>query len=154
MPITRANLEAALVSRCGALWAAIGNPITVVGTNTSLDDVLATSAYEAGLTLADSTTLADADLADVGMAIRSNLLDRSTLRMLRTIRDNWLRTSSTLDMKSQNHSDILKSLDTRIEALQAHIDSHYAPAPTVVGTNSISSGTLRLWTTPATGSDG
>ena len=154
MALTRANLEAALVSRCGALWAAIGNPITVVGTNTSLDDVLATSAYEAGLTLSDPTTLSSADLADVGPATRANILDRSTLRMLRTIRDNWLRTSSTINMKSQNHSDILKSLDSRIEALQSHIDNHYAPAPTVVGTNSISAGTLRLWTTPATGSDG
>lgn len=144
MAVTRAQLESALIARAGALWAAIGNPVTVAGDNASLDDLLATAAYEAGLTPADPATLTNTDLADAGMAARANLLARATLAMLETIRDNWVHVDSTINMKSLNKGQILKQLDIRIENLRADIRSKYTPVTPSAGLSPLAAGTIDL----------
>jgi hypothetical protein len=83
--LTRAQVEAVLVGRCGPLMEKAGLAVTVAGSNASLTDPLRTALSLCGAPPASPDVVTSTDLAALPAARLEELLDRAELRTLQTI---------------------------------------------------------------------
>jgi|GEM_PF-2298791 len=113
MSLTRANIEAVLVRRCGKLLTAAAlDGTTVNGTNADLNDPIGSALRALGYTVASIVAVADSDLSTVGAGHIDQLLDLAELRTLESIQGN----NDQVDVRSDDTEKRWAALGTRLEA--------------------------------------
>ena len=125
MTITRANLETLLVKRCGSLMSLVDMAVTIVGTNTDLNDPLGYALRWGGYSVTDITSVANADIAEVEDADIDMILDVSELRLLQNIQGNYTLVDITNGPESEKFSQTMSVIEKRIAKLSAHVDQNY-----------------------------
>jgi len=125
MTITRASLETILVQRCGSLMSLVGMPVTYTGSNASLNDPIGYALRYAEYTVADITSVSNADIAELEDGDLDQILDVSELRLLENIQGNFSLVDITNGPESEKFSQSAAVIEKRINKLQAKIDSMY-----------------------------
>lgn len=131
MTVTRANLEAILVQRCGGLLSFAGMAVTVAGSNASLNDPIGYALRQTGYTVASITAVADADLASLDVDDLDQILDVAEFRTLENISGNLDDVDITNGPESEKFSQIGASLEKRMARLQEKINNDYGAGVTV-----------------------
>lgn len=125
MTVTRANLESILVQRCGRLMSFVGMAITTAGANASLNDPIGYALRQAGFTVANIASVADADVASVTAAELDEVLDYAELRTLENVEGNFDAVDIANGPEKENFSQVQKTLDGRISKLNDKIAITY-----------------------------
>lgn len=113
MAITRAQVEAILVRRCGKWLADAELDATVInGTNTDLNDPIGYAVRALGLTVSNLLSVSDADLAAVEDGDTDKLLDYAELRTLETV----YQSNSLVDISIGPRSERLGQLRDGVAA--------------------------------------
>jgi len=116
MALTRANVEAILIKRVGALMTAVGlDGTTVAGTNADLNDPIGYAIRMVGGTTAAPALITDADVTTVATADYDEFLDIAELRAL----ENTLGNLAYVDIKVGNRDEKLGQLSARLEKMIA-----------------------------------
>jgi hypothetical protein len=98
MPITRAQLEAVLVRRCGKKMLFVGlDATTVNGTNADLNDPIIDALGSLKVTAADQSSVSDADLLGVADEQLDQLRDFAEVRVLETVLGSFDQPDQTAD---------------------------------------------------------
>lgn len=135
---TRANLEAELVDRCGALLTLVGKDGTTVnGTNASLTGPLREGLGSLGLSPVAFNAVTDADLVAVTSDQLAQLLDTAELRILLNVDSAYLHVDSQVDRDSQKLGQIREGLKLRIADLRKTLKDTYG-----VGLGTLSFGSI------------
>ena len=141
MTLTRANAEAVLVKRIGALFANIGlDGTTVDGTNTDLNDPIAYALTYLGYGVTDYTSVTDADMSSLSTDNYNAFFDIAEMRCLETalnVASNLV--SITVGPRSEQLGQIADSLKTMIANKKKSIQDDYG-----LGIGTISTGNLLL----------
>jgi hypothetical protein len=136
--LTRANVEAILIRRCGRLLTAASlDGTTVNGSNADLSDPIASAVTALGGTVASRVAVADADVATV--ADVEALLDVAELRTLETALGNFDATNIQVGERREDLDQIRKGLEKAIERKQAQVERKYG-----IGLGTISAGVITL----------
>ena len=125
MSISRANVEATLVSRTAKKMSLVGFPVTSAGSNTSLNDPIGTALLKMGKSVLNFSQVADTDLLGISMDEVPEFLDRAELRLLESILGNYDITDISIGPRSESFNQIEASLEKAIAAKQAQINSTY-----------------------------
>jgi poly-gamma-glutamate capsule biosynthesis protein CapA/YwtB (metallophosphatase superfamily) len=140
MTITRAQMEAVLVKRCGKLLdAADLDGTTIDGSNEDLSDPIATALRNAGYSVADLSAVADADLALVDADDTDKVLDLAELRTLESIEGNYDDVNISVTDRSESLNQLAIQVQKKIERLAAKCQKLYG-----IGNGSIEAGVLGL----------
>ena len=137
MTVTRAQIETLLVRRAGKRMAFVEFSKETNGSNPDLADPVSFALLAMGITPADITTPADADLVTVTDAQIGELLDRAELRLLQNILGNMDAVTLSVDGRSESYGQITVTLEQAITRLQTKVDTDYAGAG-----NTLSSGLI------------
>lgn len=126
MSLTRANLEAILVSRLGPLLTAAGmDGITINGSNLSLNDAIGRAIRQCGLSVANVVLVADSDLANVASKDYDKLFDVAEYRALESIEGNLDDVTISVGPRSQQMSDLARQVQKKLERLGQRILDTY-----------------------------
>ena len=140
MTITRDNVEAILVQRCGKLLAAADmDGTTIAGTNASLNDPIGWSTRRLGYPVANLTSVSNADLASVADEEVDQLLDLAELRTLQNIEGNLDDVDISANGRSESLGQLVKQVQTRLERVKAAIEKEYG-----TGLGTLSAGVVEL----------
>lgn len=140
MAITRPNVEAVIVARCGALLIAAGlDGTTVDGTNASLNDPIGAALRKAGYTVSNIASVANADLAAVVVGDYDKVLDLAELRTLESILGNLDDVDIKLGPRSESLSQLAAMLEKRIDRLQDKVEEEHG-----IGLSSLQAGVIAL----------
>jgi hypothetical protein len=123
MAITRANVEAFLVKRCGSLLTAAGmDGTTVSGSNADLNDPIGYAIRKCGGTVAALASVADSDLAGIDSADYDQLIDIAELRTLESIEGNLddvdISVGSRRESLNQLAAQVAKKIDRKREQVE------------------------------------
>lgn len=134
MAITRANAEAILVKRIGALLTEASlDGSTVDGTNVDLNDPIGVALRQLGYSISDITAVADADLASIAETEFNELLDRAELRGLESIEGNLTYVDITAGPRSEKLSQLMEHVRTRKDQLADKVTQEYGTGSLVAG---------------------
>lgn len=133
MTVTRANLEAILVQRCGALMSFAGMAVTVAGSNASLNDPIGYALRQVGYTVASHSSVSDADCASITDDYLDQVLDLAELRTLESVLGNLDDVDITNGPESERFSQLAVSLEKRITRLQDKINYTYGSVVAEMG---------------------
>ncbi len=140
MAITRANIEAILVRRCGSKMTAAGlDGATVNGSNVDLNDPIGTALRQCGYAVASITAVADADIANVATDDLDKLLDVAELRLLENIAGNLSMVDLAVGPRKESLSQFSEQVEKAISRLEAKCQRLYG-----VGLGSLSGGAISL----------
>lgn len=125
MSLTRANVEALLISRVGLLFVEIGKDgSTVDGSNADLNDSIGYAVRQCGQIVDSATAVDNDDVARVSDI--DKLLDIAELKALETAYTAALTlVSISLGEREQRFSDIAKGLKDLIEMRREHNRESY-----------------------------
>lgn len=130
MTITRANVEAILVQRCGALMSFAGYAVTVAGSNANLNDPIGYALRQTGYSVASIAAVADADLAVIDDADIDQILDIAEFRTLENVSGNLDDVDITNGPESERFSQVSAALEKRMARLQEKINTAYGSGVT------------------------
>jgi hypothetical protein len=140
MTITRAQIEAVLVKRCGKLLTAADlDGTTIDGTNEDLSDPIATALRNAGYAVADLSEVADEDLASVDPEDTDKVLDLAELRTLESIEGNYDDVNISVTDRSESLNQLVLQVQKKIERVNAKCQKLYG-----IGQGSIEAGVIGL----------
>lgn len=125
MALTRAQCETILVKRLAGWMGEAGLDVSTAGANTDLNDPIGYAVRRLGLTVADVTAIADADLSAVDTDDYDIVLDVAELRTLETILRNLTRVDTTAGPLSQSFGQLRKDVQTAIEAKRTQVNDDY-----------------------------
>jgi hypothetical protein len=126
MAITRANAEAVLVGRLGALMEEANlDGTTVDGTNEDLNDPIGVALRAMGYSVTDIAAVADGDLASLGEEEFNEFLDRAELRTLESIEGNFVLVDITAGPRSEKFSQLLLHVRERKVQLTERVQREY-----------------------------
>lgn len=126
MTLTRANIEAIVIRRCGKLLTAAGlDGTTVSGANTDLNDPIGWAVRQCGSTVANLALVADGDLAGVSAETYDQLLDLAELRALQSISQNLSDVNMAAGPLRQDLGQLSDQVDKKIERKVAQIQRDY-----------------------------
>lgn len=126
MPINRAAVETALISRIGRRFTFIKlNGTTHDGTNADLNDPIREALGYLGVVPVDPTAIADVDFATVTAGGLTKLYDVAELRCLETVAGNWDQFDQTKGISQQMLGKMLDSLLALIKDKRAAILAQY-----------------------------
>ncbi|KPK91511.1 MAG: hypothetical protein AMJ88_13465 [Anaerolineae bacterium SM23_ 63] len=131
MTITRTNVETIIVARVGALMRLEGIDLdgtTVDGTNEDLNDPIGVALRSMGESVADISSVSDADLEVVAEADFNELLDRTELRTLETIESNFKLVDISTGPRSEKFSQMISFVQARKKQLIDRIEKEYGIA--------------------------
>ncbi len=140
MALTRANIEAVLVRRCGRLLTAAGlDSTTISGANADLNDPIGWAIRQCAGTVASLVLVADTDIATVAESDLDKLLDLAELRTLESIQEN----NDLVDIQSDDQRKAWAALGTRLELIIAR---KRASVARIYGTlqGTLTAGTINL----------
>lgn len=137
MAVLVASLKSVLSNRCGGMVTDAG----LDGSAASMFwlDPIATSARELGITLADPTTVTDADLAGVTQGQVTQFLDVAELRSLESALHNNVDVTEKIALGEHDWSDVRKSLETAVARKAAYVKARWG-----IGLGTITGGTISL----------
>jgi hypothetical protein len=140
MTITRANVEAILVQRCGPLLIKAGmDGVTTTGSNASLNDPIGRALRSMGYMPANIASVSDSDLAAVADDEIDRLLDVSELRTLENISGNLDDVAVTVGPRSEQRNQLADQVAKKIDRITEKIQREYG-----LGMGTISAGTIGL----------
>jgi len=125
MTVTRANVEAILIQRCGAIMSVAGMAVTVAGSNASLNDPIGYALRQTGYTVANAASVADTDLDDLTDDDLDQVLDIAELRTLENVAGNLDDVDITSGPQSEKFSQLAANLEKRMARLQQRISDMY-----------------------------
>jgi len=125
MTVTRANVEAILVQRCGRLMSFVGMAVTVAGSNASLNDPIGYALRQSGYSVANISSVADLDLASVAADDLDMVLDYAELRTLESVAGNMDAVDIANGPEKENFSQAATAVDKRIAKLSEKITLTY-----------------------------
>lgn len=136
MTITRAAVEASLVARASRKMALVDFSIVTDGTNTDLNDPMATALRKMGLVVA-APTVADSDLVGLDDQGVDELIDRAELRLLENILGNYDLTSISLGGRTENLNQIADGLEKAITRKAEQVRRAYGDGSSTLEAGSI-----------------
>lgn len=143
MAITRAQLEAVLVRRCGKKMLFVGlDATTVDGTNADLNDPIVDSlgSLSTRITPADQSNVADSDLAAVADSDLDQLRDFAEVRVLETCLGNWDQCDQMADVGNQQWlGKLYDSMEKTVARRRILVSTQYG-----VGLAALKSGTVNV----------
>ena len=125
MTVTRANVEAVTVKRCGSLMSAAGLAVTVAGSNADLNDPIGWAIRQAGGTVASPASVTDADVLTVSDAMLDAFLSLAELRTLENAAGNYALVDITAGPEKESLSQLAGVFAARIAALDKKIQAQY-----------------------------
>jgi hypothetical protein len=138
MTITRADVEAILIQRCGAyLTAASMDGTSHAGTNESLNDPIGYALRKIGYSVANVSLIDDDDLS--GVSEIDQLFDLAELRTLDNILGNLALVDITLGPRKESLSQLASALEKRIARLHSYIELEYG-----IGMAELTGGVIEL----------
>ena len=139
MTLTRANIEAILVQRCGAYMTAAGMVVTIAGSNANLNDPIGYAVRMCDGTVTDYLTVADADILTVNSTDYDKLLDIAELRTLENILGNLDDVDITVGPRTEKLNQLALNLLARANRLNKRIEDAYG-----IGAPSVDAGHITL----------
>ena len=117
MSLTRADIEAALIKRCGDLLTTAGlDGTTAGGTNADLGDPIAFALRQIGVSVATPTSPTDAEVATASTDDTDQLLDLAEIRVLETVLQHVLDLVNTeAGQRVDEYSQLAAGIQKRIE---------------------------------------
>jgi hypothetical protein len=138
--LTRANVEAILVRRCGRLLTAADlDGTTVSGSNADLSDPIASALRALGYTVASRVAVVDGDLSGVDTADEEALLDVAELRALESALQNFDATDLTVGPRTEKLDQIGKRLENAVTRKRAQVQRDYG-----IGLSTLEGGVITL----------
>lgn len=128
MSLTRANVEAAIVDRCGAFLTLVGKPTTTAGSNASLNFPIGKAVQALGFAVSDIGAVADADIAQVPGAEANRFLDYVELYVLESVWGNWTAVDIKFGQDAAQYSQVRSDLADRIKLLENRVRKPYGTA--------------------------
>ncbi len=140
MALTRAQVEAILIRRCGKLLTAAGlDGTTITGTNADLNDPIGAAIRQCGGSVADIAAVADGDLAGIGADLYDQLFDLAELRTLESISGNLDDVNVQAGAIREDLGQLSDQVDRKIERKRAQAQRDYG-----VGLGTLEAGVLAL----------
>lgn len=136
--VERKKYETILVARAGSLLAAAGLAVTVVGTNTDLNDPLGVAIRDAGGTVDDISGVTDADIATITEST-DQFIDTAELRVLESIEGNLDDVDMSAGSHTRRFSQLAAQVAKRIDRKQKQLEQKYG-----IGLQSLESGVIQL----------
>ena len=137
MAYTRANAETALVTRASKKMALVGFAVTIIGSNTDLNDPIGMGLLWMGKSISNISTVTDADLAALLQAEVPEFLDRAELRLLENILGNYDLVNISLGPRSESLNQIADNLRDAIKDKREQVKA-------IFGGQSLEAGTILL----------
>lgn len=125
MAVTRAQVEAILVSRLGPLLTKAGMDTTTIGSNSDLNDPIGWALRQNSYTVTDISDVTDTDLASLVTDDIDKMLDFAELRTLESILGNLALVDVKVGSRAENLSQLAKQLETRIDKLTKKLEDTY-----------------------------
>lgn len=125
MTVTRANVEAILVKRTGALMTKAGLAVTVVGSNADLNDPIGWALRRIGLTVITASLVTDADLASVTDAQLDEFLDLAEYRTLESVLGNLAAVDTKLGPRDEKLSQLASQIEKKLTRLAKGLEAEY-----------------------------
>lgn len=125
MSITRAQVEAELISRRLAMLKAVDMDTTSQGANPDLNSPIAYAVRQCGGTVASLSAVTSGDVQSVDEADIDKLLDLAEYRLLMNIKGRWAKVDISSGPFSQSLSQFSKDLDADIFEKKASLQSSY-----------------------------
>lgn len=139
MSLTRANFEAEMIGRCGAVMTQAGKDGTTVdGSNASLNGPARNALVSLGLPPA-GFTVADADFSAVESTDELRLFDTAEFYLLRSVEGNLTGVDQAFGQDSYKYSQLRASVSARIESLNQYLRKTYG-----FGLGRLSAGSMDL----------
>lgn len=123
--ITRANLEAEIVSRIGAWMTNAGLAVTIAGSNADLNGPIGWAIRVSGGATASPALVTDADVATLGDAYYDQLVDLAQLRTLESIAQSWTAGGKVSGLGFSVEDTFSADVGTAMAALRASILTRY-----------------------------
>lgn len=127
MSLTRANIEAVLIKRCGHLLTVAGlDGATAGGTNADLGDPIAFALRQIGCSVATPASPTDAEVASASTGDTDQLLDLAEIRVLETILQHLLDLVDTeAGARVDNYSQLAAGIQARLQRAQDQAKAIY-----------------------------
>lgn len=126
MSLTRAQVEDVLISRAGEMLATLGRDDVASGSNPDLNDPMAWSLRQLGLTVSDTTAVSDSDLSAIAAADENQFLDLAEYRLLMTCRTVARRlVNSASGPRREDLSDLAKGLKDDLADIRESLQLQY-----------------------------
>ena len=119
MTLTRSDAETELVRRAKKRMVMVGMAVTVTGSNDDLSGPMTVALRSMGFTPASPITVTNADLSALADDEVDEFFDRAELRLLENILGSFDQSSIRSGPYSENMSDVMASIEKRIEALRS-----------------------------------
>jgi hypothetical protein len=124
MTITRADVEAELISRQKSRMEAVDMSLSASGSNPDLNSVIGYAVRQCGGTVASVSSVSNSDLATVTDDL-DKLLDIAEYRLLLSIKGRWGRHDITAGQLSEKLSQFATDLDKDIDRKRSELSDVY-----------------------------
>jgi hypothetical protein len=126
MAVTRANVEAILVRRLGALLTEAGlDGTTVSGSNLDLSDPIGWAVRKLGGSVANVVSVADADLAGIGADDYDQLFDLAEFRALESVSNHLVQVDLQVGPRSEKFSQLMAAVEGRLARKRKQLEVDY-----------------------------
>jgi hypothetical protein len=123
--ITRAGIETVVVNRLSPLMLKAAMAVTYAGANADLNDPIGWALRQAGYSVTDPATVADADVATVTADKLDEVLDLAEYRALETVLGRLDDVDTTLGPRSERLSQLADQVEKKLERLQKRLEKDY-----------------------------
>ena len=137
MALTRANVEAILVQRCGAYMEAAGYVVTIVGSNANLNDPIGYAIRMCDGTVGDYVLVTDADLLTIDADDYDKLLDIAEIRVLDSISTNLDDVDIVVGPRSEKLNQLAQNLQAILDRKAKRVEKVHGLDAPLVGTGAI-----------------
>jgi hypothetical protein len=139
MSFSRIQVETTLVQRCGGLMTEVSFSTSTDGTNTNLDNAISYALSRLGYSVADPTTVTDAEIALLDTTDWLAFIDIATLQLLADILGNLALVDITVGPRKEALSQLARQIQNRMKTLQAYIQDEYG-----IGVGALETGAVDL----------
>lgn len=147
MTLSRVRAETTMILRLKRYMVAAQMGITFVGTNTDLNDPLATALAQMGAPAVDPLAVTDADVAGIAALREVEYLDRVELRLLKNILGNLPDTDMSTGGKSEARNQLPERVRNMILDKEKQIALQYGEpddSGNPAGSTSLTGGAARI----------
>jgi hypothetical protein len=122
MSVTRAQVEAELISRRQAMLKAAEMDVTFQGANPDLNGPIGYAVRQCGGTVASLSAVVSSDIQTVDEADIDKLLDLAEYRLLMNIKGRWAKVDLSSGPFSQSLNQFADQLDTDLAAMKENLE--------------------------------
>jgi hypothetical protein len=125
MTITRAQIDALINRRCGALLRECGMALTEGGDNPDLSDPIAWALRQCGISTADPIAPTEAEIAGVGTSALDKFFDHTELRALESALTRYVGVDASAQGEGRQASQLGARLEKAISRKRDQIARDY-----------------------------